>query len=70
LAAGLIVLAVDFPAHRTLPHSENIIFFKENQIESLKEAFNESANAKFHKISLKDVSLDTRVKKIINFLNI
>ena len=70
LAAGLVVLAVDFPAHRALPYSESIIFFKENQIDSLKEAFNKSANIISVKFDLEDISLDSRVKKIINFLNI
>ena len=70
LAAGLIVIAVDFPAHRALPYSESIIFFKENQIDSLKEAFNKSANIISVKFDLEDISLDSRVKKIINFLKI
>ena len=30
LSTGLKILAVDFPAHRELPHQENIFYFNEN----------------------------------------
>ena len=41
LAAGLSVVAIDFPAHRVLPNQENIFYFENNKnslIEAVKEA--------------------------------
>ena len=35
LYAGLNIVAVDFPSHRALPFSENILFFHENNEEGL-----------------------------------
>jgi len=69
LAANLKIIGVDFPAHRALPFSEDITFFKENDLNSLIEGFNNLLDSD---ISLKDIgdfSLDTRAKKIIKFIS-
>ena len=71
LAADLKVLAVDFDSHRKLPFSEDIIFFKDKDYKSFKLALDKISNFE-HKniISHKEISLDSRVKKIIDFIGI
>ena len=71
LAADLKVLAVDFDSHRKLPFSEDIIFFKDKDYKSFKLALDKISNFE-HKniISDKEISLDSRVKKIIDFIGI
>ena len=64
LAAGLTVVAVDFPSHRVLPNQENLFYFKNNK-DSLIEAIKEACNTDFKEIDLKEISLDNRAKKII-----
>ena len=71
LAAGLKIMAVDFDAHKKLPYSENINFFKNNNFESFKLAISESSNYKPIGIeSLNEISLDHRVKNIIKLAEI
>ena len=71
LAADLKVLAVDFDSHRKLPFSEDIIFFKDKDYKSFRLALDKISNFE-HKniISHKEISLDSRVKKIIDFIGI
>jgi hypothetical protein len=70
LAAGLKILAVDYPSHRDLPQSEKIEYFEENSLESFISAVDrleKNTNTQYFEIS--SISLDTRSKKIIEFLN-
>ena len=63
------ILAVDFPAHNTLPFSENISFFKENDQMSFVNALNECANIKrLKRANLKKITMTARVEKIIEFI--
>ena len=64
LAAGLSVVAIDFPSHRVLPNQENILYFDNNE-DSLIKAVKEACNSDFKEIDLKEISLDNRAKKII-----
>ena len=68
LAAGLKVVAVDFPSHRSLPFSDNINFFNENDAESFIKAIEDSE--KIIPISAEDFmeySLENRIQKLIEF---
>lgn len=70
LAAGLKVIAVDFPAHRDLPFSENIKFYEEGNYESFLYAINNLEIIQFPTNEILNlISLNTRAKNIINFLN-
>jgi len=64
LAANLKVVAVDFPSHRLLPNQENIFYFDNNE-DSLIKAVKEACSSDFKEIDLKEISLDSRAKKII-----
>ena len=71
LYGGLKILAVDFPAHKELPFSDNIIYFKNNDSESFKKAlYKINQKEKLDKSLLKEVTLDSRIKKIIQFIKI
>ena len=71
LAADLKVLAVDFDSHRKLPFSEDIVFFKDKDYKSFKLALDKISNYEHKNISShKEISLDRRVKKIIDFIGI
>lgn len=69
LNSGCKVLAVDFPAHRNLPLSEYISFFengnKNNFIEALK---NINLTTQPSTDELKEISIETRAEKIIEFV--
>ena len=70
LAAGLKVVAVDYPSHRELPYSEKIEYFDDNNLESFISAVNKlerKNNSQIDEIST--ISLDTRANKIIKFLD-
>ena len=69
LAAGLKVVAVNFKAHNILPYSEEIIFFEDDNIKSFQNAILESSNTESSIIDNKSISLDFRVKSILNFLS-
>ena len=69
LAAGLKVVAVNFKAHNILPYSEEIIFFEDDNIKSFRNAILESSNRESSIINNKSISLDFRVKSILNFLS-
>ncbi len=63
------ILAVDFPAHKTLPFSENISFFKENDQMSFVNALNECAHIKrLKRANLEKITMTARVEKIIEFI--
>jgi glycosyltransferase involved in cell wall biosynthesis len=67
---GLGVIAIDFPAHRVLPFNENISYFQENNSESFSRAIENSLEAKSLEFeNLEKITIDARVKKIINFIN-
>jgi len=68
LAAELIIIGIDFPSHRTLPFSENILFFKENNLTSLIDSFNSAVYKKGLVLDKKAISLNNRAKKIIEFI--
>ena len=68
LYGELKILAVDYPAHRDLSFSENIIYFQENDTNSFLESlFKIGSIEPIRKKSLDSISLDLRVKKIIQF---
>ena len=68
LYGELKILAVDYPAHRDLSFSENIIYFQENNTNSFLESLFKIGNIEpIRKKSLDSISLDLRVKKIIQF---
>lgn len=64
LAAGLRVVAIDFPSHKILPNQENIYYFNNNQ-DSLIKAVKEAFNADFKDIEKDKISLETRANEII-----
>ena len=69
LYSGLSIIAVDFPSHRLLPNSENIIFFengkKEDFISGLKESKNYKPLSEEEKYR---ISLNFRAKQLIEFI--
>ena len=67
---GVGGIAIDFPAHRVLPYNENISYFQENNSESFSRAIENSLEAKSLEFeNLEKITIDARVKKIINFIN-
>lgn len=67
---GLQVLAVDFPAHRALPFSQYINFFSEGDSESFFDSLSKLSDLQsLNDYELNTLTLNTRVKKIIGFLN-
>jgi glycosyltransferase involved in cell wall biosynthesis len=70
LAAGLKVLAVDYPSHRDLPYSEKIEYFDENSLESFISAVHRlDKKVKTRQSEISSISLDVRAKEIIKFLS-
>ncbi len=65
--AGLNVVAVDFPSHRILPHSEVINYFTLGNFDEFIEAVLNS-NLERKEVDLSNVSLDYRVNEIIKFM--
>ena len=68
LASELKIIAVDFPAHRDLPYSESILFFKEDNLNTLIECFNSSETAKNIVINKEEISLNKRAREILKFI--
>ena len=69
LYAGLKIVAVDFPSHRVLPRNNEINFFDENDNLSFENAIKNALGAPFSDDLLREeISLDTRVKKILNMI--
>ena len=69
LASELIIIAIDFPAHRNLPYSENILFFNENNLSSLINCFNDAEGKQALNIDKEEISLNKRAKKILEFID-
>ena len=68
LYGELKIIAVDFPAHRDLPFSENISYFQENDTNSFLYSLIKTQNMQpIKKVNLESISLDFRAKKIIKF---
>lgn len=69
LAADLKVIAIDFPSHRSLPFSEFIEFFSEDNILSFVDAVNNIKNRdSLKQEQLYSISLENRVNKIVSFV--
>ena len=68
LFAKLNIIAVDFPAHRILPYSENISFFKNGDHEEFIDCIIEAAS-KNNRENFKGISIDDRVKELLQFIN-
>ena len=67
LSTGLKILAVDYPAHRELPHQENIFYFNENNKNEFIEAVRVGESSEFKDITIHNISLESRAKKIYDF---
>lgn len=69
LYAGLKIVAVDFPSHRSLPFSDKIYFFTENQTESFLDALNNLSTFKTLKENkISSITLTSRANKIDEFI--
>ena len=69
LYAGLKIVAVDFPSHRVLPRNNEINFFDENDNLSFEYAVKNALEAtSSDDLINENITLDTRVKKIINLI--
>ena len=69
MRSGLNIIAVELPAHRELPLSENILFYKEGDEESFISTLNKLEKEE-NKSEIADInifSVNNRVKKIIKF---
>ncbi|MDB3866589.1 glycosyltransferase [Acidimicrobiia bacterium] len=66
--AGLSVVAVDFKAHRVLPNSESISFFKNNDKSNFINAILNASSSSFSSVGLNEFTLDYRAKQIIDFI--
>ena len=70
LYAGLGVIAVDYPSHRSLPYSKNIRFFTNKNSKSFIDTLQDMSNeSMLKKDDLESISLENRAKKIITFLS-
>ncbi len=70
LRAGLNVVAVDFPAHKSLPKSEKIDFFNENNDEDFINTVLNSINKENEIDNLEIYSYSQRIKNILDFIDI
>ena len=68
LYGGLNVIASDYPSHRTLPFSKMISFFNLKDKNSLSNALHNLPNINSDKNYLSEITVDKRVKKIIELL--
>ena len=69
LYGGLKVVAVDFPAHRKLPFSDNTLYFSSGDVEKfIKSVEKSSAIQTVKKHKLEEITLDSRVKRIIEII--
>ena len=67
LFAKLNIVAVDFPAHRILPYSEKISFFRHGDHKEFINCVIES-NSKDNIENFKGISIDDRIKKLLKFI--
>ena len=65
LYGGLFVIASDYPSHRSLPFNKMISFFNLKDKNSLSNALRNLPNIDSEKNYLKEITVDKRVKKII-----
>ena len=69
LYAKLKIVAVDFPSHRALPLADHIAFFNENNKESFINALqNLEEIGELSDKDLLSITIDSRVKKLIEFI--
>ena len=69
LRGEIKIVAVDFPAHRELPFSENISFFEEGSKESFILSIIDSETfIPLDEVSYKKFSIDERIERIIHFI--
>lgn len=68
LNAGLSVLAVDFPSHRSLPFSDKINFFRDGDEKSFEFTLKNFNHYLLTNAELDTISLQVRAKKIIEFI--
>jgi glycosyltransferase involved in cell wall biosynthesis len=69
LYADLNVVAIDFESHYELPESQNIYFYKENDVEDFSEKILSALENKPKKIDKTNIKVSTRVEKIIDLFN-
>ena len=70
LYAGLKVIAINFPSHRILPFADNISFFDENDQESFIRAIQNSFTLEpINKKDLVNITMESRINKIISLIN-
>ncbi len=71
LASGLKILSEDYDSIKALPYSENIHFYKSDDNLSFKNALEKAGRQEYQKkVNIEEISLDSRVKKIISFCKI
>ena len=63
------MIASDYPSHRSLPFNNIISFFNLNEKNSLSNALRNIPNTNLEKNYLKEITVDNRVKKIIDLFN-
>lgn len=68
LASNLKIIASDFPAHKDLPYSENIIYYDQNNLESFSRALEQTLIEENEIVDLYKISLDFRAKSILKFI--
>ena len=68
LAANLKIVAINYPSHKNLPNLENMLYFEKGNTSDFINAILKSDNNDHKLIDLDDFSLDSRIKKIINFV--
>tara|TARA_X000000950_G_scaffold123553_1_gene154912 strand:- start:42 stop:1166 length:1125 start_codon:yes stop_codon:yes gene_type:complete len=69
LYGELNILAVDFPSHKSLPFSDNITFFNENDEQGFLKALLEINKKKIiPRNELNDITLQKRVDKLLTFI--
>ena len=69
LYGELNILAVDFPSHRSLPFSDNITYFNENDEQGFLKALLEINKKKIiPRNELNDITLQKRVDKLLTFI--
>ena len=69
LYGGLFVIASDYPSHRSLPFNKMISFFNLKDKNSLSNALQNLPNTDSEKNYLKEITVDKRVKKIIELFD-
>jgi len=69
IASGLKIVATDFPAHRALDSSKNILFFTHNDEESFKSALLESIKQDTPDHLQQVESMNSRINNIIKFIS-